>query len=113
MSKEKPKWRKTWRELSKEERTPEEWNRRTEKICPFTRKPCIEKINQDGPDEPENYRACVFWNDEWEECRATTFLRGFEEFESLVEIMGVFFHKKITGDLPKLNKNPRFWEWEI
>jgi len=112
--KKKPKYLKSWKELSKEERTPEEWHYRTEKICPFTRKPCTELIDPwKSKEEPENWRECAFYDTEWEECKFLVFLKGFESMESLVEILGVFLHKKVTGNLPRLNKEPRFWEWEI
>jgi len=110
---EKPKWEKTWDELSREEKTPCEWERRTQKFCPFSRKPCEEKIDPKGKDIPENFRMCNFFNSEYEKCKFETFLEGFEDFSSLVEVMGVFLYKEIFGTLPKLEKKPRFWNWMI
>ena len=117
---EKRDWEKLWSELPADKQDQAAWDSRVEKFCPMTRKPCQEKVDPAGPEEPENYRTCQFWDEEGEGCHLRDFMKNLTD-GPIVDTLGVFLYKQIFGQLPSrshwVNKDGKNrtgpWEWEV
>ncbi len=100
----------------------DEWNKLVTKICPFTRKPCVEQIDPAGDWSPGNVRQCNFLGEDAysDECRITRFLDNIND-GPLGEMLGVFLHHQTFGRLPGRHQwvdkqgKTHFgeWDWQI
>ena len=108
---EKPDREKRWAELPEDKRDSHAWESREKKFCPMTRKPCFEKIDPAGPDEPENYCACRFWENEFESCRVKELLVGLEDLGALVQLAGMNEFIKLHEDWPRDINGKRCRDW--
>ena len=118
---------KPWSELSNKERDSYEWRSRATLICPFSRQPCDELIDPNGPeDNPENIRQCQFLAEE-NECLIKLFFEkltgGTYDWGPLGQMLGLALYDRVYGGLParehwvdkdgKQRSHPGDWEPNI